>query len=449
MSTMSAENNSIKRRKIDGSAPTDAVCCLTDLPKEALIHVTTFLAAPSRALFAASLDGSSGSSDENISAIFPSNQLVGSGGPVNFREISAQLAKDYLQKILWEMEALNQTDILDFGRISKELVVQLCDDGIKAILLCVDAVNTVKRLKLANCIGITGVGLEPLRGPIIIQQIDLSLVEKQMSPSIDPEPPISCDAALPILDSIISQNECALKHLQFPEKWQRAREFESEWVWEDIESEWVWEDRRDPQFLQFISGYDEMLTNRGGVRCLQCNENLPRQGGEWMYGRYGRDGDIRQNYTCYECLKNYCHECEDEHGNSVLTSCCGLCKRMYCQQCERMNWCHGCDDFYCASCRELTECIECGENSCSKCCRGCCSGCGDVFCFYGCGPHQYDCRGKHCNKVFCSDCQPQSCLECERCDFVLCNECNMEIGANTVTFCEDCDTHYCGTCRVR
>jgi hypothetical protein len=94
---MSAENNSIKRRKIDGSASTDA-CCLTDLPKEALIHVATFLAAPSRALFAASLDGSSGSSDENISSIFPSNQLIGSGGGSvnNFREISAQLAQSHV-----------------------------------------------------------------------------------------------------------------------------------------------------------------------------------------------------------------------------------------------------------------------------------------------------------------------------------------------------------------
>jgi hypothetical protein len=197
---MSAENNSIKRRKIEGRASTDA-CCLTDLPKEALIHVATFLAAPSRALFAASLDGSSGSSDENVSAIFPSNQLIGSGGSVDFRgEISAQLDQDHVQKILWEIEALNQTDILDFGKISKKYVVQLSDDGIKTILLCVDAVNTVQRLKLANCIGITGVGLEPLRGSTMIEQIDLSLVGKQMSNYINPEPPISCEAVLPILD---------------------------------------------------------------------------------------------------------------------------------------------------------------------------------------------------------------------------------------------------------
>ncbi|KAL7455874.1 hypothetical protein ACHAWC_009164, partial [Mediolabrus comicus] len=196
---MSAENNNIKRRKIDGSASTD-ICCLADLPKEALTHVATFLAAPSRALFAASLDVSPGSSDENTSAIFFGNQLVGSDGSVNyFQEISAQLAKDHIQKILWEMEALNQTDILDFGKIVKKYVVQLSDDGIKTILLCVDAVNTVKRLKLVNCTSITGVGLGPLRGSIMIEQIDLSLVCKHQSPEIDPEPPISCEAVLPIL----------------------------------------------------------------------------------------------------------------------------------------------------------------------------------------------------------------------------------------------------------
>jgi hypothetical protein len=111
-----------------------------------------------------------------------------------------------------------------------------------------------------------------------------------------------------------------------------------------------------------------------------------------------------------------------------------------------MNWCHGCDAGHvCVSCTELTECIECGENSCSDCCAGNCSGCGDVFCFRGdCG--KYDCEGKQCSKTFCNDCRPHCCEDCCR---VLCNVCNKEIGANTVTFCEDCDTHYCGDCRVR
>lgn len=393
MSTMSAENNSIKRRKIDGSASTDAYC-LTDLPKEALIHVATFLAAPSRALFAASLDGSWGSSsDENVSAIFPSNQLIGSGGSVDFREISAQLDQSHVQQILWKIEALNQTDILDFGKIQKEYVVQLCDDGVKTVLLCVDAVNTVKRLKLANCINITGHGLEPLRGSTMIEQIDLSLVGKHQSPGIYTEPPISCDAVMPILDSIISQNGCALKHLQFPEKWQRAR----------VEHTW-WnsqlQEHSGYQFRQLISGYEDMLTNRGGVRC-QCNENLPRQGGEWMYVYgIGRYEDIGQNYTCYECLKNYCSECGDDHV-------CRWCKRMYCQQCEEMNNCDDCDEYFCVDCKEVVQCAICDRSKCKDCVGMECFECGYIcsFCLDNMDMEENRRDCKCCGKSFCPDCE--------------------------------------------
>jgi hypothetical protein len=235
----------VKRRRVDDSSASAAAAAaaapvdnhltvlpkeeenhLTDLPKEALIHVAKFLAAPSRALFASTLDGSLGSSDEKnilLSAIFPSNQLIGSSN-YSLREILVQLAQSHIQKILLKIEAIynyslsrNSTFCLDFGKIKKELAAKLSDDDMNVILLCIDAVNTLKGINLANCINITGVGLEPLRGSKIIVQIDLSLVGDGENPqSLDPEPPISCDAVLHILDSIISQNECALKHLEFP-----------------------------------------------------------------------------------------------------------------------------------------------------------------------------------------------------------------------------------------
>ena len=418
MSTMSAGNNSIKRRKIDGSASTDA-CCLTDLPKEALIHVATFLAAPSRALFAASLDGSPSSSDENISAIFPSNHFVGSGGPVNFQEISAQLDQSHVQQILLRIESLDMTDILDFGKIGREYVVQLSDDGIRTVLLCVDAVNTVKRVKLANCISITGVGLEPLRDSTMIEQIDLSLVEKQMSPSIDPEPPISCDAVLPILDSIISQDGCALMHLQFPKKWQRTR---------------------GQQFEDFVTRYNQTLRSPDDVRCIKCNETLRWEEEEWI------DTYDSQNYTCYECLNYYCYDCCDFGDRR-----CKQCERRYCQQCERMNRCYFCDEMICVGCDEVKDCSECNQITCSECAIHC-SECDKLFCLDGCGrvgEFAYT-RCDRCVRSWCYDCSANFCLKCEDedCYVELCNECNEEAGKN-ISFCEDCDTLYCGKCRVR
>ena len=422
---MSAENTSIKRRKIDDSVSKDAVCCLTGLPKEALIHVATFLAAPSRALFAASLDGSPGSSDENISAIFPGNLSIGSGGPVDFHEISAQLNQDHVQKILWETEALNQTDILDFGKISKELVVQLSDDGIKTILLYVDAVNTVKRLKLANCINITGHGLEPLRGSTMIVQIDLSLDGDDENPrSLDPEPPISCNAVLPILDSIISRGGCALKHLLFPYKWERGK------------------GQQLQQFEAFVTRYNQMLRSRVDVCCLKCNENLPQQVDHDFY------------FTCYECLKQYCTRCGED--SSCFVCCCHDCGRQYCQQHhERLNRCDDCGDEFCVSCGKVSKCSTCDREMCRQCATHC-YGCDKLlFCSLnsiGCNTDtEESCRCCECGTTFCNDCKPDFCWECEGegCHNHLCNECNKKIGTNTVTYCEDCDSQYCGSCRVR
>jgi len=67
----------------------------------------------------------------------------------------------------------------------------LNDDDVSWILLCIDAVNNVKSLKLTNCIGIAGAGLEPLRNSTVLERIDLSLVGDHENPTINPEPIIS------------------------------------------------------------------------------------------------------------------------------------------------------------------------------------------------------------------------------------------------------------------
>ena len=107
------------------------------LPSSALTHIASFLAVPSRALFAVAL---SITSEESLA-------IVGR----------------------------TQCDILDFGEIHKDLAAKLTDDHIKDILLSVDAVNRVKRLRLTHCTNITGSCLEPLSGSEVIEQIDLSL----------------------------------------------------------------------------------------------------------------------------------------------------------------------------------------------------------------------------------------------------------------------------------
>lgn len=121
-----ADNNiSIKRRR--DSAVDSPSICLSDLPSGILGQVADFLAAPSRALFAVALNS------RDSSAITGGNQL----------------------------------EVLDFGDIETELAAKLSNDDISAVLLCIDAVNNLKRLRMTNCINITGAGLEPLRGSTI------------------------------------------------------------------------------------------------------------------------------------------------------------------------------------------------------------------------------------------------------------------------------------------
>eukprot|EP00984_Skeletonema_dohrnii_P024742 scaffold13868_cov93-Skeletonema_dohrnii-CCMP3373.AAC.1 len=300
---------------------------LSDLPCGALAHVSSFLAAPSRALFAVAINSRDSSS-----------AVVG-----------------------------NQWDVLDFGEIEKDLAAKISDDDIRGVLLSIDAVNNLKRLRLSNCINISGAGLEPLRGSTIIQQIDLSLVGDHENERLDPEPLISCTDVLPILDSIIERGEdCSLKHLSSPYAWQGfGRE-------------------KIPDFRAFLARYNELLCSRA-ARCLKCNCNLLpidwdllntddrwNRADGWHFITYS---GLQKN-TCYECTKQYCDDCEDDRGVPYLSGVCEECGRKYCLHCEKVYQCP-CDSWHCVKCADFIECSHCQENTCpdcvsvASCCRFC------------------------------------------------------------------------------
>ena len=269
---MASANDSSKRRRLlnDASSGTK---CLSDLPNGVLTHTASYLDAPSRAFFAGSLsDQNAAASDERNTAI------VG-----------------------------DEWSTLDFGDIEKVLAERLSDGDISSVLLCIDAVNKLKTLKLTNCIKITGVGLEPLRGSTIIEQIDLSLVGKNKRPRLEPPPPISCEFVLPILDSIVEREGCSLRHLQFPK---------------------VWRQGDSDQFDQFLHRHSDTLLSRGIMSCHKCSADLPEEDDRWIEGWIDLSGHKcgSQNYTCGECLKYYCHDCEDDNREYWLN---------YCKRCER------------------------------------------------------------------------------------------------------------------
>eukprot|EP00984_Skeletonema_dohrnii_P021423 scaffold10700_cov90-Skeletonema_dohrnii-CCMP3373.AAC.2 len=343
-----------KRRRIAAADDSSQrIGCLTDLPSGILAHAASFLAEPSRILFAVALDRNSAASPNERSAA-----IVG-----------------------------NEWSILDFGEIEKDLAAKLTDDDIEKVLLCIDAVNKVKRLKLANCVNITGAGLEPLRGSIVIEQIGLSLVAHHKSPSIYPAPPISCNHVIPVLDSIIEREGCALRHLQFPQVWRE-------------------EPSTDSEFHQFLLRYNQMWENREHVGCLECNQNLPYSGNKWIGTSTHLRGYGTQDHTCYDCFKHYCYDCKIDF--------CWTCQTDYCEDCTTISDCKYCDNSHCNDCYEH-ECHECNEKICSKCVE-----------------EQYEC------------------YNCADCDQVLCSECIDDEDVKTDVYtCNKCHASCCDVCRLR
>jgi len=233
-------------------------------------------------------------------------------------------------------------------------------------------------LKLTNCINIIGVGLEPLRGSTIIEQIDLSLVGDHQSPNISPKPPISRELVLPILVSIIEREGCSLRHVQFPSVWS--------------------EGGKSIQFEQFRMRYNEMLDNRG-VGCAKCNTNLPPGDLSWMGERN------LQNYTCYECLKHFCSRCINDDGEDMFGYC-NTCEKMYCQDCEETKRCSCCDFEYCVDCRDFTDCSGCDSVFCEECIasgneHSKCYECEGRFCNEFCAKYEISTHCDSCKKSFC------------------------------------------------
>jgi len=192
-------------------------------------------------------------------------------------------------------------DVLDFGDVENCLAWKLSDDDLAAMLVCINAVSSIKTLRLTGCVSINGQGLAPLRGSVVLKEIDLSLVKKKKSPIITPAPNISEKDVLPILDSIIDTEGNALEILTLPKEW------------------------RDRQLLimnQFIERFNNKLEarrhtcSRCTVLCHETGMGISHQLG-WKYGV--------QHFSCNECRLNFCHDCETITGGPYAT-CCKVCE---------------------------------------------------------------------------------------------------------------------------
>ena len=376
-----AAPHDVKRRRLTtaDSSP-QGVTCLTDLPCGILAHAASFLAAPSKALFAIALDENSA-----VTINERSSAIVG-----------------------------NNWDTLDFGQIEKEVAEKLSDADIERVLLHIDAVNKLKRLKLTNCTNIFGTCLEPLRGSAVIEFLDLSLVDYHQNPDLDLVPPISCEHVLPVLDSVIESTQ----YFQFPAKWRSGF---------------------NPEFSRFLTRLNRMWRHRDTPICLECEEDLPCNSMEWFGIRNpGYQFGIQRN-TCSVCLKHYCDDCiryhDDDEGTACVIDYCENCDRIFCMECSTVDFCDCCEKVFCSPCRNMQDCdgSECSNDICDGCIMDHrqCSVCEEIFCS--------EC---HSEKVVCCVCcQRYNCHDCIEgwrrcsCGVSCCDDCGVSGDVDKVHFC--------------
>ena len=256
---------------------------INDLPIGILADVSAYLSQPSRAILAVAFSAPPSSSWKNY------DDLMHRPSPISTAIISA-----------------SQWDILDFEDIEKELANKLTDDDIYAVLKCINA-HVLKKLKLCGCTNIEGHGLNPLRGSVVLEQIDISLAPKYGSQEISPGAKISQDITATILDSIISTNGCSLKYIQFPERWRRGVRIQAIKAFQD-------------RFNRYL--------NSRGISCAKCNKKMGS--GTINNSRYWMS-TLFQNSICNDCLEPICDVCSDDNDHLYY---CSTCDKDYCEKCR-------------------------------------------------------------------------------------------------------------------
>ena len=348
---------------------------ISDLPVGFIVNVAEYLPKPTRAILAATLSAPSSSWKSDLMHRLP---------PISTAIVSA-----------------SKWDILDFEDINKELANKLTDDDISAVLKSINAHDVLKRLNLCGCINITGIGLSPLLGSVVLEQIDLSLLRKFENHHIRTEPKIYRESVVVVLDSIGSADGCSLKYIQFPLKWK------------DIGTH---DDSGEIYpAVRFVRIFSTRLTNRR-LCCSKCNRNM-RYCHQWFAGNL-----LENTKICYECLEPTCDTCQRMNGSATF---CQYCSKKYCTGCiDTLSRCTSCSAAKCGGCGDMEACDECEEATCEDCLRTCsrcnttrCNQCVEV----------YYCEGDNCNKAHCQDCYSDS--EC------------------SIKYCEECESLYCSDCK--
>jgi len=204
---------------------------------------------------------------------------------------------------------------LDFAEIH-EFAGDPSDEDLRALLLSIDAKNTLKTLRLEGCTQIVGHGLEPLRESTVLQC--LSLPYRRVN-GVESMHALSIDIVVPIVVSMINAGTNPLDRLDLLRNLSRG---------------WLREQSRNESPLRGV------LTN---INQLLLNENVVCSCGNPF---------IRACFTCFERTCSVNQPCDD---------------RPYCDLCDNcgITLCESWDQYCCGS--DSIQCFVCESQFCSAC----------------------------------------------------------------------------------
>lgn len=401
---------------------------LTNFPDTVLASVAQYLTKTERALVAVAMTASSSAWSVSKWQKCPN---IASKIMIGAKPLTTESTK-----YNYRLQKSYEWDFFDFKDINESLARKLSDEDIGGILVCIDAVRTIKVLKLTGLFNIVGHGLEPLRGSRLLEHLDLNpgLLEplKLVPGGIATEmsgilagmkhySSLSAQATVPILDSIITVEGSSLKQLNFPKKW-RANKI--------------------PLLTQFLNRYNRAL-NRRELPCSHdgCTSTCRHVSDSPWVPRIERHAGIYgvHQHICYECNDHFC----SEHSEDMMPFICEICELACCMDCNPTKMCELCNVAACQECVDTSTCDICDVTSCEKCCPTYyCDLCDDVRCL-DCSPQLF-CVKKGCYNSNCSECMAEEerwfVSDCPECQVCMCG-CHLVLDLHSHGgdgYCEDC-----------
>lgn len=324
--------------------------------------------------------------------------------------------------------------------------VHLTDSRLHVFLERIQAVQTVRVLRLNGCLCLSGVGLAPLVGSQVLSRIDLFGLHYE----------IDYYAVTGILGPMLNFElrtvnipTFVLHQPSLPSLTFILREFMERLAFANARrllDRGLRCNHCERSFRTIIRDTDQVLSDF--PRDTQCSKCGYYSCGEKSVGCpevvqcgdcYSPICSVNCAHACTECQKHFCHDCA-EHYN-----CCSDCDDMLCDRCQMR--CTGvCGEIYCLSCGMF--CDHCGSTSCLNCSKAfyCDNGCDQVACedcaqnfdlacdgtptefkkctfnsqcyFCACffddigNEPAYECS--YCLRNFCDDCCDDECFECPR-----------------------------------